>query len=140
MTNLAEELKHIITQGARKYPMPFKKGNSIFIGNIVIRPSKQNGYFLFDTKQGEQITTTYSKYGALAVAKLYIENKDIYNALHHDKSLQKYDNDCMFYKHILKNSNDEFKKDTVEVRLEISQMHYEQSIAQLEQIIFKNDK
>lgn len=140
MTNLAEELKNIIVQGARKYPMPFKKGNSIFIGTVVIRPSKQNGYLLYDTKESEHITTTYSKYGALAVAKLYMYNKDIEPALYQDKTLQKYDNDCLFYKHMIENSDNQFRIDTAKVRLEISQAFYEQAVEYLEQIIFENDK
>lgn len=139
MTNLAEELKNIITNGAVKYPIPFKKGNSIFIGNVVIRPTKQV-YLLIDTKTGEQICTTHTKYGALAAAKVYLQNQDLTKVLFNDITYNKNNIDIMFYNHTLEVSNDQFKKDIVLVRKQVAENQRNLAQDYLEQIIFKRDK
>lgn len=139
MTNLAEELKNIITHGAVKYPLPFKKGNSIFIGNVVIRPTKHL-FLLIDTKSGEQICTTYTKYGALAAAKVYLDNQDLDKVLTNDIIYNKNNNDIVFYNHTLSVSTDQLKKDIVSVRKQVAENQRQLAQHYLEQIIFKRDK
>ena len=43
------ELKALIEQGLENIPFPYVKGNSVRIGNMVVRTSK-NGNFVFDMK------------------------------------------------------------------------------------------
>ena len=119
MNNLAYELEKLITNGSRKYPMPYKKGNSIRLGKVVIR-AKQDGYILFDCEQSEQICMTDSKYGALAAAKKY----------------QKHKNDTAFYKHVMKNASTSLKKEIAGIRLDVSEAYQNNAVYDLETIIF----
>lgn len=135
MNNLAIELSKLIETGSKKYPLPYKKGNSIRIGKVIIR-AKKDGFILFDCVEHEQICMTESKFGALAVAKLYIEDKDIDHALYLDRKYQKHHNDCAFYEHIINSAADNFKKDLAQVRLDLSEAHRSSIVSSLEDIIF----
>lgn len=136
MNNLAVELNKLIDSGSRKYPIPYKKGNSIRMGKIVIRAGK-SGYILFDCEINLQICTTFSKYGALAAAKKYLKGEDLSFVLMLDEKYQKHKNDAEFYKHSIKNSNNEQKKEVVESRLDLSEAYKESAAYDLETIIFE---
>lgn len=135
MNNLATELQKLINNGSKKYPMPYKKGNSIRLGKVVIR-AKQDGYILFDCELGEQICMTYSKYGALAAAKKYLAGENLSFVLMLDQRYQKHKNDSAFYKHSLSKATTSFKKELAGTRLDISEAHKNSAVYDLETIIF----
>jgi len=136
MQNLAKKLQTLIEKGTAKHPLPLVKGNSIRIGKVVIRYSANKGYLLFDVQEKEQIGLLHSKVGALAAAKQYNQNNDIDVIQFLDKKYQKHDNDCMFHSYFLRNTKDSLRKDIVEMRLEISQAHKNETSKQLESYIF----
>ena len=51
MNPTVKELEQLITDGLRRYPLPMIKGNSIRIGKVAIRFSKNKGYILFDCEE-----------------------------------------------------------------------------------------
>ena len=135
MNNLAIELQKLIDSGSKKYPMPYKKGNSIRLGNVVIR-AKKDGYILFDCQEKIQICMTVSKHGALAAAKTYLAKKDIHKVLRLDHNYSKHDNDCAFHKNTLQKAKTQFKKDIAQTRLDISEAERGLLVNDLEAIIF----
>ena len=73
------ELTRLIEQGLEHVPFPYVKGNSVRIGNYVVRTSKR-GNFVYNIKEKEQIAHTFSKTAAVAIAKKCAEgNKSIIN-------------------------------------------------------------
>lgn len=123
MKNLEQaltELESIIEVKIKDYLIPETKGNSIRIDKVVIRPSKNHGFVLVDTKNNKTITTTFSKVGALAVAKAYAKSKPWKTLLHYDKVIEKNYNDSAFYKNIIDNTDNENRRQAMESLLEIT--------------------
>jgi phage-related tail protein len=123
MKNLEQaitELESIIEVKIKDYLIPETKGNSIKIDKVVIRPSKNHGFVLVDTKNNKTITTTFSKVGALAVAKAYAKSKPWKTLLHYDKVIEKNYNDSTFYKNIIDNTDSEPRRQAMESLLEIT--------------------
>jgi hypothetical protein len=135
MNKLATELQNLIESGSKKYPLPYKKGNSIRLGHVIIR-AKKDGFILFDCKERLQICMTASKHGALAAAKTYLANQDINKVLRLDHSYSKHDNDCAFYSHTIKKAKNDFKKEIAQTRLDISEAERSGLVNDLEAIIF----
>jgi len=118
-----------------KTPLPVVKGKATFIGNVVIRESA-SGFHIFDTKKKEKICTTFTKHGAIGVAKKYTSNSSIDNILFYDKKLSKHQNDKVFFKNILQHSLDNNKKEILQIRLDESSTHVDRMRNLLEDIIF----
>ena len=54
--------------------IPYAKGNSIRLKHIIIRKHR-NGYRIFDLNTNKIIATTFSKTGAVAIAKVIVNNE-----------------------------------------------------------------
>jgi len=135
--NLSKKLAHLIDSGTKRNPLPMRKGNSIRIGKVAIRYSRNKGYILFDCENGKQFYLANRKLGALAVAKEYSIDNDITLIQEYDKEYSKHDNDCIFYEYTIKNSNNSMKKDLAYVRYEVSKSHRDRTSQKLEAIIFE---
>lgn len=133
---LIDEIKSLIDFGAKKYPIPYKAGNAIRLGPVVLRRRKDNTYILFDSIEQTPISTTYSKHGALALAKLYASKQNINPATELDRQYQKHDTDAMFYQHNYKVTVNDNKKELMENRLDLSLASLSSVVTRLEQIIF----
>lgn len=135
--NLIDEITTLVQTGTAKHQLPFKVGNAIRIGPVIIRPKKKtNTYFLLDSKDQKIIGEVYSKHAALAIAKLYNENKKINFAVALDQKIQKHEIDVMFYEHTFEKTTSEARKDVLNTRITVSKQQLDNSIARLEQIIF----
>jgi len=133
---LINELKALIEQGLEDVPFPYVKGNSVRIGNMIIRTSK-SGNYVYDMKHKEQIAHTFSKTAAVAIAK----NKSIGQDVVKDVMLIDYDieknyNDALFFAHSSKKAQDDLRKDVLECRLEIATGRIEQGRSRLEDYIY----
>lgn len=140
MSNVYKQLESIIYNGIKKTPLPYKKGNSIRIGKVVIRESKRQGYILFDVDQGVQIDIADTLRGALAIAKLYLSNKDYKNIKYLDQKYSKHYNDSIFYKATLSKTDNQSRKIVIEDRLEIAEAAMDVASQSLEDIIFDNKR
>lgn len=136
MKNLINEIKSLVDIGLSKYPLPHKAGNAIRIGPVIVRQRKDKSFLLFDCKQDIAIGSAYCKHGALAIAKLYSEERNIDQAIKLDNVAGKYSADIMFYENSYNNTADDFKKDVLDARLSVAQVDMDATIDQLEQIIF----
>jgi hypothetical protein len=136
MKNILEDLKKIVNTGTRKYPVPYKSGNSIRIGRVAIRHTKNNEYVILDCANNQSVCKTFSKFGALAAARLYLDNDSVSRVIYLDTQYQKYKNDIAFYENSIKKTNNVTKKQILETRIEVSHAHLTQAALQLEKIIF----
>jgi len=131
------ELKALIEQGLENIPFPYVKGNSVRIGNMVVRTSK-NGNFVFDMKCKKQVAHTFSKTAAIAIAKNCAHGKKyiIEDVLRIDHEIEKNYNDAVFFQHSYKKSDDELRKEVLECRLEIATTKIDKNRSRLEDYIY----
>lgn len=134
--NLSKKLANLIDSGTKRNPLPMVKGNSIRVGKVAVRYSKNKGYILFDCESSKQFYIAGSKIGALAVAKEYSIEKDITLVMEYDKEYSKHDNDCVFYEYTMDTSANQMKRDLAQVRYEVSRAHRDRASQKLEAIIF----
>jgi hypothetical protein len=117
---LLNDLEEIVNRGLEDSAIPMAKGNSIRIKHVVIRKSTK-GYLIYDSKENRQVTRTYFKTTAVAIAKNLAQGNDITEkAMEFDDILLKHYNDAVFYKHSIHNSTDPSKKQIREARLDIA--------------------
>lgn len=115
------ELEAIVNKGLENNFIPYKKGNSIRIKNMVVRHNAKKGYLIYDTKTNNQIARTHFKSSALAIAKnLAVGKNHTETLLEYDQQLLKHYNDAVFFKNVLKKTKDVVSAEIREVRLEIS--------------------
>ena len=110
-----KDLQEIIEANIDPTLFPYRKGNSIRIGSIVVRESK-SGHLVYCAKANKQIARTFSKTAAVAIAK----GGDVNNILDLDREIMKHFNDCLFYKNTMKNSKSDVSRFVAENRYEIS--------------------
>lgn len=133
---LINELKALIEQGLEEVPFPYVKGNSVRIGNMVIRTSKK-GNFVFDMKCKRQVAHTFSKTAAVAIAKQHAEGHNIVKeVLLIDSEIEKNYNDAVFFQHSYKKAEDELRKEVLETRLDIATTKIDKGRTQLEDYIY----
>ena len=133
---LISELKALIEQGLENVPFPYVKGNSVRIGNAVIRTSK-NGNFVFDMKCKKQVANTFSKTAAVAIAKKHAEGQNVVDeVMRIDHEIEKNYNDAVFFQHSYKKSDDELRKEVLECRLEIATTKIDKGRSRLEDYIY----
>lgn len=115
---IVDDLESIVNAGLDKIDIPYQKGNSIRIRNFIIRKNK-DGYLVLNFETKEHIATTNFKTTAVAIVKNLIKGKNIISsALEYDRSLLKYYNDALFYKHFIKSNRNTLETYSRKVRLE----------------------
>lgn len=133
---LINELKALIEQGLEDVPFPYVKGNSVRIGNVIVRSGKK-GCFVFDMKHKNEIAQTFSKTAAVAIAKKHAEGHNVVNeVLNIDYEIEKNYNDALFFQHGYKVTDDEMRKEVLECRLDIATSKIDQGRSRLEDYIY----
>jgi len=134
---LANEVEEVIQQGLAQFPLPYQKGNSIRVKNIVIRKHR-NGYRVFDCQTNRHITTVFSKTAALAVAKLTVQKRhlDVRDVISIDNKFNKYYMDALYAKRTMLNTNDELRRENAEIQYDIACDKVYIAIDTLESYIF----
>jgi hypothetical protein len=136
-STLSNKLEELINDNIDKEAIPYVKGNSIRIKNIVVRKSK-TGWLIYDTETNTQLARLFCRSSALAYANVVAKgSKTIRPILELDKIIQKHYNDCVFYLHTLKKTTDETRKEVARIRYDISYLETRKATKDLEQFIFK---
>jgi hypothetical protein len=118
---LVKELEEIVNGSIDPTMFPYQKGNSIRIGSYAIRLNSSGYHKIYDCKQNILIAETFSKTGAVAIARALSKNKDArQKILDIDRELQKWYNDCLFYRYTIRKTDDMFRKDVAETRYDIA--------------------
>ena len=120
LNQIVNELEEIVSKNIYKHKFPEIKGNMIKIGHLLIRNSKQYGYVIVNTKTNKTVETSYSKRAAIAIALSYLKNKNYKEVLYFDSIIEKNSNDSLFYFYNIKNSDQDFKKQSLLNRFEES--------------------
>jgi len=130
-----EELENLVQNELPRYNIPYKQGRTIRIGKTIIRRSQRNGYMVIDTDENATVTTAFSKHGAVAIAKAYSDGRNIQQYEKLDNEVAKHFIDSVFYNNSINVTKDEFRKNILEDRLEISEMHINHALESLEKFI-----
>jgi hypothetical protein len=118
---LYKELEDILNLSIDPGLFPYQKGNSIRIGSFVVRWNKKGYYKLYNIKENKLIQETFCKTSAVAMAKTLAKGQDSSKSiLTLDKDIQKWYNDCIFYKHSMLTTDDNFRRDIISTRYEIA--------------------
>jgi hypothetical protein len=133
---ILKDLQEIIEDNLDPSMFPYRKGNSIRIGKFVIRESRY-GFLVYDIEANRQIAKTFCKTAAVALAKNLNKGRDnTQKVLHLDSVIEKHYNDCVFYKHTIRKTKDEFKKEIITVRYEIAKSITSDAKKRLDSFIF----
>ena len=120
-TDILKDLEDIVNKGLENIAFPLVKGKSIRIKNYIVRESKV-GFLIYDIKENTQIAKTNFKSSAIAISKTLASgnDKNLYKILDCDRNLTKHINDAVFFKNVIKKTNDKFVKESRKTRLDIS--------------------
>ena len=133
---LLNDLEEIVNRGLEDSAIPHQRGNSIRIKHVIIRKSPK-GYLIYDAKENKQVVRTYFKTTAVAIAKNLAQGKDITEqAMEFDDTMLKHYNDAIFYKHAIRNTTDETKKEIRETRLDVAIQESQRVRSLLDRYIF----
>jgi hypothetical protein len=132
------DLENIVNTTILQYNLPVEKGNTLRIGNMIVRNSKRFGYVIVDANTNKSVDRAYSKYGAVALANAHIKKLSIKQIKRCDEIIEKNINDSYFYVNSLKNTDDELKQAILESRLEIAQSNINNAKYFLDEFILKH--
>lgn len=117
---LSDKLAELIDQSIQKYCLPIQRGNSIRIKHIVVRKNSRS-YLVIDLRYNKQIATFFSKTGAVACAVNSAKGEDnVKYIVNLDRKLQEKYLDCINYKNIINNSDEEEYKQTATIRYQMA--------------------
>lgn len=120
---LAKELENLINNKIDTSYFPYVKGKSIRIGHIIVRETKAKFFLVFDTKENKEIGKMFCKTSAVALAKTMAKSKeeaDIKRIKELDHTISKNFTDALFYKHTMKVTKDDIKREVAETRYDIA--------------------
>ena len=133
---LLNDLEEIVNRGLEDSAIPHSRGNSIRIKHIVVRKSPK-GYLIYNAKENKQVVRVYFKSSAVAIAKNLAQNNDITTEIvAFDDSMLKHYNDAVFYKHAIRNTTDDAKKEIRETRLDVAIQESQRVRSLLDHYIF----
>jgi hypothetical protein len=137
-SELANRLESLINSKIQDYPLPVVNGNSIRIKNYIVRYSKRaRAWLVYDSKENVQAGKFFAKTSAIAFAKVNASNDSYLNATINrlDDVLSKHYQDCVFYNHSMKVTEDEIKYDVLSTRFDISYSIAQDVKSQLDELI-----
>ena len=118
---LVKELEELVNDTVDPSMFPYQKGNSIRIGSFVVRCNKRGYYKVYDCQDNKLVTEAFCKSSAVAIAKNLAQGHDkTQSILSIAKDIQKWYNDCVFYKHSMRLTKDDFRYDVISNRYEIA--------------------
>lgn len=139
MTNndvLVSDLKRLLDENLERILVPHVNGNSIRIKHHIIRNSKA-GWLVYSIKENHQIAKMFSKTAAVALAKSLAEgNNEIKIISRYDVIIQKNYLDAMFFKYNMGTTNDDVRKEILEIRYNIAKEETENAKDKLDEFIF----
>jgi len=116
-----EQLEDLLSDPYYMGKIPYKKGNSIRIGEYIIRKNS-TGYLVYNCQTNKKITQFWCKPAALAYVKGKIEHRDYpEDVTQLDKKVEKNEIDSMFYKNTINKAPEGPRKESAIVRLEIAE-------------------
>lgn len=134
---LLKDLADLVNSSIDPTLFPYQKGNSIRIGKYVIRSKANGNHRVYNCETNQLVSELFSKSGAVALAKTLARGKDGVTKIENlDKEIQKWYNDCIFYKYTVKVTKDEIKRHVAETRYEIAQHKTADVRRQLDKYIY----
>ena len=135
---LIKELESLLNSSIDPSMFPYAKGNSIRIGNYIVRTNRKGYNKVFSLTDNSLVAETFCKTSAVALAKTLakgnVEAQN--NIMDADRQIMKHYNDCVFYKYTMRVSKDEIKKEVAETRYDIAKSRTLQAKSQLDRYIY----
>lgn len=132
---LSKKLEELIDTNIDGVNIPYVKGNSIRLKNIVVRKNKTS-WLVYDIEHNKQLANFFCRTSALAYANDVLKKRNRQRKIVElDKIIEKNYKDCMFYLHSMKKTRDNLKKDIIKTRYDISYAKTKSAAENLERII-----
>jgi len=136
---IVKELEALLNSSIDPAMFPYAKGNSIRVGNYIVRSNKKGYHKVYDLSENILVTETFCKTSALALAKVLAQGKgtkDEEDIIKKDREIAKYYNDCLFYKHTIKVAKDATRREVAETRYDIAREKTLQAKDHLDKYIY----
>ena len=119
---LAQELENLINNKIDTSYLPYVKGKSIRIGHIIVRETKVGFFLVFDTKENKEVAKMFCKTAAVALAKSVVQKRNdaISRIKQLDERISKHFTDAIFYKHTIRVTKDDTRREVAEMRYQIA--------------------
>jgi len=119
---LAQELENLINNKIDTSYLPYVKGKSIRIGHIIVRETKVGFFLVFDTKENKEVAKMFCKTAAVALAKSVVQKRNdaISRIKQLDERISKHFTDALFYKHTIRVTKDDTRREVAEMRYQIA--------------------
>ena len=120
--DLVKELETLINNKIDTTYFPYVKGKSIRIGHIIVRETRAQFFLVFDTKENKEVAKMFCKTGAVALARSIVKNRTeaVDKIKRLDFTISKNYTDAIFYRHTIKVTKDDIKREIAEMRYEIA--------------------
>ena len=120
--DLVKELETLINNKIDTTYFPYVKGKSIRIGHIIVRETRAQFFLVFDTKENKEVAKMFCKTGAVALARSIVKNRTeaVDKIKRLDFTISKNYTDAIFYRHTIKVTKDDVKREIAEMRYEIA--------------------
>lgn len=134
---LIKELENLINSSIDPTMFPYAKGNSIRIGDFVVRSNKKGFHKVFNLATNKLVAETFCKTSAVALAKSMSKGiNSLQSIVSTDREIMKHYNDCVFYKYTMKVSKDDIRRDVASTRYEIARYRTLLAKNQLDRYIY----
>jgi len=135
---IVKELESLLNSSIDPTLFPYAKGNSIRIGSYIVRSNKKGYHKIFEIGDNTLIAETFCKSSAVALAKALArgQSKVEQDIMSIDKAIMKHYNDCVFYKHTIKVTKDDTRREVASTRYDIARYKTLQARNHLDKYIY----
>lgn len=132
---LLNDLEEILNGSIDPVMFPYQKGNSLRIGKYAIRLNKGR-YKIFNCETNALEAIMFCKSSAVALAKTLSKGHETKQIHDIDRHIQKWYNDCVFYKYTMRKTKDDLKYDVVATRYDIARENTDRARQRLDKYIY----
>lgn len=129
------ELQEIVDKKTKEVVAPYKKGDRIRVGHYMMRPSKRHGHVIIDTRKNTTVDVVFSKIAGIALSYAHLNKSQTYTIKQQDNIIEKFTNDCCFYNAVIESTENEERRNNLEIRRDDAQGRIEQATRLLDHLI-----
>jgi len=129
------ELQEIVDKKTKEVVAPYKKGDKIRVGHYMMRPSRRHGHVIIDTRKNTTVDVVFSKIAGIALSYAHLNKSQTYTIKQQDSIIEKFTNDCCFYDAVIASTENDDKRNNLEIRRDDAQDRIDQATRLLDQVI-----
>ena len=113
---IVDEIQALIDKPTDPTLFPIEKKGRIMVGKYSVKHTK-TGYTVYN-KNNQPVAKVETKIASIALAKMFNKNQTPRREIERlDKMITKHTQDCVFYDHVFKNTNDRERRQDLDLKL-----------------------